>query len=122
MEWPRYHYRGEVVSVTDGDTIRVSLDLGLRVFTHVSLRIAGIDTLEVNKGTPEERARGMAARDYLRNLLWQPGDRRVYVRTHKDKQTFNRYVADVLIPDHLNRPLDVATEMVTAGHAVWSDG
>ncbi len=113
MDWPRYHYAGTVVRVVDGDTVIMSIDLGLRVFTHVSLRIAGIDTPEINKGTPEERAQGVAARDYLRNLLWQPGDRRVYVRTHKDTQSFNRYLADV----YLESGEDIGELMVAAGHA-----
>ncbi|MDP9472117.1 MAG: thermonuclease family protein [Chloroflexota bacterium] len=122
MDWPRFHYTGTVVRVVDGDTVIVNLDLGLRVFTHVSLRIASIDTPEINTGTPEERSQGIAARDYLRNLLWQPGDRIVYVRTHKDKQTFNRYVADILIPNYGEGLIDVATKMVTSGHAQWSEG
>ncbi len=120
MDWPRYHYAGTVKRVVDGDTIIVSLDLGLRVFTEVSIRIAGIDTPEINKGTPEERARGMAARTELMDIL--PVESDVYVRTHKDKQTFNRYVADILVFGYANQLLDVATEMVTAGHAVWSEG
>ncbi len=118
--WPKFHYTGTVVRVVDGDTVIVNLDLGLRVFTHVSMRIAGIDTPEINKGTLEERARGMAARDALRFIL--PPEAKVFVRTHKDKQTFNRYVADILIPGYNGEMIDVATEMVTSEHAQWSEG
>ncbi|MDQ3167660.1 MAG: thermonuclease family protein [Chloroflexota bacterium] len=98
----------------DGDTIRVDLDLGLWTHRVVNLRIAGIDTPELNRGTEEERARGRAARDYL---VADEG-REVYIQTYKDRKTFDRYIADV----YLVRPggvLDsVADIMLAAGHAV----
>ncbi len=120
VEWPLWHYRGTVKRVIDGDTLIVNLDLGLRVFTEVSLRIAGIDTPEINKGTLDERAAGKEARRYLAAVLLP--NTTVFVRTHKDKQTFNRYVADILIPGYNGEMIDVATEMVTSGHAQWSEG
>jgi len=95
----------------DGDTIVVHLDLGLRVYTEVSLRIAGINAPEINSGDAASRARGMAARDFLAHYEGWP----VVLRTYKDKQSFNRYVADVYVRD---TGVSLADLMVEAGHAV----
>ncbi len=118
MIWPLWHYRGKVVRVVDGDTLVVHLDLGLRVYTEVSLRLAGINAPEMRQGTKEDRAAGSSARDYLATLL--PPGAEVYVRTHKDKQTFNRYVADVFHVG-LGAEFSITDEMVHAGHATYAE-
>ncbi len=107
-----YHYRGVLKRAVDGDTVRVSLDLGLRVYTEVALRIAGINAPEVYRGTPEDRQAGIEARDFLARYE----GRDLLVTTHKDRQSFNRYVADVALT---LTGEDIADLMVQAGHAVW---
>lgn len=97
--WPRYHYRGEVVRVVDGDTVVLSLDLGLRTYRQVAVRLAGYDAPEPFSGDEAERARGRAATAALVELLSDlaGGWRSVYVRTHKDKKSFDRYVVELLV-------------------------
>jgi len=107
-----YHYRGVLKRAVDGDTIVVHLDLGLRVYTEVALRIAGINAPEINSGDAASRARGMAARDFLAQYEGWP----VVLRTYKDKQSFNRYVADVYVRD---TGANLGNLLVDAGHAVW---
>jgi len=106
-----YRYRGILVRAVDGDTIIVHLDMGLRVYTEVSLRIAGINAPELFRGTPEDRAKGAEARDFLARYE----DKHVTLVTHKDRQSFNRYVADITL-DETGEGLDDL--MVMAGHAV----
>lgn len=117
--WPRYHYRGQVVRVVDGDTVSVMLDLGLNAYHLVSLRLAGVNAPEV-VGT--DRAAGLAATAFLRTML---DGATVYVRTYKDRRSFNRYVADIWV-DAPGAPLEylnVADELLRAGHAVhWEPG
>ncbi len=107
-----YWYRGWIKRAVDGDTIVVTLSFGLRVYTEVSLRIAGINAPEINSGDVESRQRGRAARDFLARYEEQE----VIVHTYKDRQSFNRYVADVVFDDS---GADLAETMVNAGHAVW---
>ena len=60
-------YRANVISVYDGDTITVDIDLGLDIVFHSqSIRLYGINTPSV-RGT--ERPSGLTARDYLRSLI-----------------------------------------------------
>lgn len=86
-----YHYKGEVVSVYDADTIRVNIDLGFDNWKmNEPLRIARIDAPEVRG---EEREEGLVSRDVVRNLLI---GEEVVIRTYKDKSgKYGRYVAEI---------------------------
>lgn len=116
-----YEYAALVVKVIDGDTVDVDIDLGLDVWKKERIRILGIDAPEINAVGPE----GEAARDWLRTYL-VPGDV-VILRTVKDKkEKYGRYLASIQAapkawPNEL--PIDIATEMVNAGHArVYNGG
>lgn len=92
-DWPSYHYRGTLLRAVDGDTVRVRLDLGLRTSREVSLRIAGIDAPELHRGGPDARGRGAAAKEFVGRYEGES----VYVTTHKDRKSFDRYVADIYL-------------------------
>jgi endonuclease YncB( thermonuclease family) len=89
-----YWYRAAAVRVIDGDTIVADIDLGMRVRTDVSLRIADVNTPELHG---PDRDAALAARlltvgwlDALAGPRWT-----LHVHTRRDGQSFNRYVADV---------------------------
>jgi hypothetical protein len=112
-----WEYKAIALTVHDGDTFTVRLDLGDRIFRELEVRVAGIDAPELRKdGKPNPE--GYVARDALHGLL----DRRdwgdmtavrsdlvvgdpvaLMVRTHRtptrgDEQALKRYVADVELP------------------------
>lgn len=93
-----YTYKAYVVSVYDGDTITVDIDLGMDTWKkNVKLRLARIDTPEVRG---EERADGLVARDYVRATIL---DKEVIVKTSKDKTgKYGRYIAEVILEDGMN--------------------
>lgn len=105
-----YEYRATVVSVYDGDTCRLDVDLGFYTqILKMGIRLAGINAPELYDGTPA----GMAARDYLRSLL--PVGSLVTLRTLKDKQEkYGRWLGYITNADGVN----VNGDMVLAGHAV----
>jgi len=45
-----YEYLGEVTNVVDGDTLDITIDLGLRIISKQRVRLYGIDTPE--RGQP----------------------------------------------------------------------
>ncbi|MBA3439497.1 MAG: thermonuclease family protein [Pyrinomonadaceae bacterium] len=104
--------RAVIKRVIDGDTIVALIDQRFSDYKMLTLRIAGIDAPEMFSGSDAQRERGRGARDYLLSLA--PPGTHIVVRTYQDKVTFNRYVADVTLPGGL----DLATEMIRAGHAV----
>lgn len=110
-----YEYAAEIIKVIDGDTVDVDIDLGLDVHRRERIRIMGVDAPEINAAGPE----GEAARDWLRKYLL-PGDI-VIIRTVKDrKEKYGRYLASIQAAPAAwqhEMPIDIATELINAGHA-----
>lgn len=100
-------YPGTVVSLHDGDTLTIALDLGFGItFTGASCRVYGINAPEL--ATPA----GKAALAYAQTVL-HPGDR-VTVISHGWDKYGGRYDGSVTLANGD----DFATDMLNAGHAV----
>jgi micrococcal nuclease len=94
----KYIYDVEVVSIYDGDTVRVNIDLG---FGHVwkgtdgkgvKLRLYGINTPEVRG---KERPEGLKSKQALVDLL---KGNEVILKTHKDSTgKYGRYLATLYV-------------------------
>ena len=88
-----HEYSATVISVYDGDTITVCVDLGFHISQTMSVRLARINCPEV-RGCSS--VAGLEARDYLRSIL--PVGTRVTLVTHKDgREKYGRYLADVYL-------------------------
>lgn len=89
---PPYIYRAQVVSVYDGDTITVNIDLGFGVWLYKQkIRLYGINTPEVRG---EEREEGLVSRDALRAML--PTGKDIVLETKRDKKgKYGRWLAEV---------------------------
>lgn len=99
-----YKYKAILVRAVDGDTVDVILDLGFGIMfgnggDPKRIRIADIDTPEMNASDPKERERAQVAKTFV-SAYEGAG---VLINTRKTKKgrertTFGRYVADVLVP------------------------
>ncbi len=107
-------YRGVVQRIVDGDTLYVLIDCGLSIYAYHSIRIMGINAPELYTSDLLEREKGRLARAYLESIA--PPGSKCLLRTDKDRTTFGRYVASILLPDGT----DLASAIVYAGHATWS--
>ncbi len=110
-----YHYKAIVVSVYDGDTITVDIDIGLHIWSRkVKIRFARIDAPEVRG---EERDKGLISRDYLRCLIL---NKEIIVQTIKDgKGKYGRYIGEIWLKINENEYLNVNDEMVNKDLAVY---
>lgn len=106
-----YWYLAEVVSIHDGDTMTLKIDMGKRVYTLDAIRLIGINAPELSQ------AGGKEARDFLRNLC--PIGSKVRIRTFKNKNDkYGRWLGRVYLYSQLfETPLDVNQHMVDSGHA-----
>lgn len=111
-----YWYRAAAVRVIDGDTIVVDVDLGMRVRTEVSLRLAGVNTPELHGAT---LAAAVIARGVTTSWLAALAGPRwpLLVHTQRDGQSFNRYVAEVRSVDTGESLNDV---LAAAGYGLGS--
>ena len=64
-----YEYKIELDRVIDGDTIDAYIDLGFSVSVKKRIRFMGINTPESRTRDLEEKARGLAAKDRVKQLL-----------------------------------------------------
>lgn len=119
MEMSLFTYQAVCREVTDGDTIELDLDLGMRSRRHETIRLYGIDTPEIHgvKHDSDEFAAGLAASKRVCNLLRPHKVGRtltkylgasefagdpipLWVETHKDKTgKYGRYLATVWYED-----------------------
>jgi len=116
---PPYQYAAEGVRVIDGDTVDVILDFGFSLKQKLRLRLAHINTHELNSKDEAERRKAIEARDYVHNVFFLEsgrGNRELIIKTlktraGKERQTFGRYVAEVYYQNddgewvHLNQEL-----------------
>jgi len=109
-----YHYRAKVVSVYDGDTMRVDIDLGMSVIIHNEpVRLNRINAPEL-KG--DERERGLASRDFLRSRV---EGKDVLLQTEKDdKGKYGRYIVEVWLKEG-DTYTNINDEIVSKGFAVY---
>ena len=110
-----YEYRATVVSVTDGDTVRLDIDLGFNVILHgTSVRLMGINAPEV--ATPE----GKVAKTYLKELI--PPGTVVTLQSYKDKtEKYGRVLGTLLIDESLGHKISggsINNEMLSKGYAI----
>ena len=105
-----YTYKAKIVSVYDGDTLRVDIDLGFNIIMrNESIRLYGIDTPELRG---DEKVSGYAAKNKLLELIPIGSD--VIIQTIKDsKEKYGRYLGIIFV-----NGLNINEEMIKTGHAV----
>lgn len=113
MDSQLYFYKANLISVYDGDTCRVDIDLGMHIWNKdEKIRLARIDAPEL-KG--ETLARGQAARDFLNQLI---ANRPLIIETIRDaKEKYGRYLAEIWFQDDTGKWQNVNDIMVKTGHA-----
>lgn len=101
-----YHYKTKVISVYDGDTITVNIDLGFNLgIKNYKIRLYGIDTPEMRG---PEKILGKKIRDFVRGKIL---GKEIILHTFKDKKgKYGRILADVLymengVQKNLNKEL-----------------
>lgn len=108
MDKQLYHYRAKVVSVYDGDTCTIDIDLGLHTWIRgEKIRLNRINAPEL-KG--KERVKGIASRDFLKSLIH---DKEIIIETIKDaKEKYGRYLGEIWLRDSSGNFINVNDEMV----------
>tara|TARA_R100001086_G_C11811947_1_gene251778 strand:+ start:508 stop:984 length:477 start_codon:yes stop_codon:yes gene_type:complete len=92
---PSYLYKATVVRVIDGDSVVFDVDCGFDItLKDQNCRLYAIDTAETRGGTPDLKALGNLAKDYVKREL--PEGSSVLLRTYVDKRgKFGRLLASV---------------------------
>ena len=109
-----YEYKSIIRRVVDGDTVDVTLDLGFDILYNNRIRLLGIDTPESRTRDLEEKERGLAAKDRVKELC--PVGSTVMLRTTKDgRGKFGRILGEIFVEGVVQ---SVNKLLVEEGHAV----
>ena len=109
-----YTYEIKLDRVIDGDTIDAYIDLGFDVSVKKRIRFMGINTPESRTRDLEEKARGLAAKDRLKNLL--EGANTIQLKSHGVGK-YGRCLGEIFLGDTKLNDL-----LINEGHAVKYHG
>ena len=65
----KHNYSAKLVRVVDGDTADAMIDLGFDTWVKKRIRFYGVDCWESRTRDLEEKKKGLAAKDYVKDLL-----------------------------------------------------
>ena len=92
-----YTYNIELLRVVDGDTIDAKIDLGFNVSVKKRVRFLGVNAPESRTRDLEEKARGLAAKDRVKQLL--EGSNRIQLESHGVGK-YGRCLGELFVKDH----------------------
>tara|TARA_R110002020_G_scaffold184477_5_gene381473 strand:- start:452 stop:880 length:429 start_codon:yes stop_codon:yes gene_type:complete len=92
-----YEYACEVQRIIDGDSIVGRISLGFDIYFNSSIRLFAIDTPESRTRNLDEKARGLLAKDFLKDCI--ENGKRIVIKTElKDSRgKFGRVLATLWV-------------------------
>ena len=118
-----YTYNIQLIRVIDGDTIDANIDLGFDVSVKKRIRFIGINTPESRTRDLEEKARGLAAKDRVKQLL--TGCNRIQLNSHgvgKYGRCLGEIHIDTVDGQEKMTMVSVNELLINEGHAVEYHG
>ena len=95
-----YEYQAELTRIVDGDTLDCIIDIGFSVFVKKRVRLHGIDTWESRTRDLKEKAKGLAAKARLRELIKENGNHFTLVSYELGK--YGRVLGEIILDDDRN--------------------
>ena len=106
-----YIYKAKCERVVDGDTIDATIDLGFDTWKKIRIRLVGINAAESRTRDLEEKARGLAAKQYVKDILNKNNNE--FILHSQGVGKYGRCLGNIFLGDvNLNELL------ITEGHAV----
>jgi micrococcal nuclease len=114
-----YEYKIKSIEhIVDGDTFDCIVDLGFSILHKIRVRMYGINTPESRTRDLEEKARGLASKKRLTELLEEHKGNLVLAT--KEKGKYGRYLGVVYAENAVEGwdRLDINGTLIKEGHAV----
>ena len=120
-----YTYNATVTKIVDGDTIDALVDLGFDTWKKVRIRMNGMNAPESRTRDLEEKARGLAAKARLKEILKENKNKFILVSHGVGK--YGRCLGEIYVEntynDNPNLPeISVNKILINEGHAVEYHG
>ena len=106
-----YIYKAKCERVVDGDTIDANIDLGFDTWKKTRIRLVGINAADSRTRDLEEKARGLAAKAFVKDILLKHSNE--FILHSQGVGKYGRCLGEIFLGDtNLNELL------ITEGHAV----
>jgi micrococcal nuclease len=92
----KHNYSAKVLRVVDGDTCDAMIDLGFDTWVKKRIRFYGVDTWESRTRNLEEKKKGLAAKEYVKDLL-ENSDEGKFVLKSYGVGKYGRVLADLFV-------------------------
>jgi micrococcal nuclease len=92
-----YKYHAKLIRVIDGDTIEASVDLGFGLRYQILIRLYGINAPETRTRDLKEKKAGIAAKEYLIELMRDSKDN--FILESHGVGKYGRCLGTILIND-----------------------
>lgn len=107
-----YNYKiEEILSVIDGDTVEVVVDLGFSIYHKTRVRLVGIDTPEIRTKDLEEKEKGIKALDFVVDFFRQMEHEEKVLYSEK-LDGFGRCLGRIIVGG-----IDIGEELLESGYA-----
>jgi len=110
-----YTYNAKLIEVTDGDTIKAIIDLGFNTLTNRTIRFYGIDAYESRTKDMEEKVKGLAAKERVKELLNSVDGEFILKSEGLDK--YGRSLGIIII-NPKEGELNINQTLLNEGHAI----
>lgn len=107
-----YCYNAEVLEVIDGDTAKLRIDFGMRMFMTANCRFYGINTPELHDKDEAIREKALQAKQEVENRL--PVGSMVFIESKK----LDKYGRPLVKIYYSKNCIDLCEEMLSLGMAI----
>ena len=114
----KHIYSARLQRVVDGDTCDALIDLGFDTWVKKRIRFKGVDTWESRTRNKEEKVKGLAAKEYTKDLL-ENSDEGKFVLKSYGVGKYGRVLAELYVKGH---DMSVNQLLIENGHAYEYEG
>ena len=95
----KHIYSAKVVRVVDGDTADAMIDLGFDTWVKKRIRFYGVDTWESRTRNLEEKKKGLAAKEFVKDLLENSDEGKFLLKSHGVGK-YGRVLGELFVKDY----------------------
>ena len=95
----KHNYSAKLMRVVDGDTADAMIDLGFDTWVKKRIRFYGVDTWESRTRNLEEKKKGLAAKEYVKDLLQNSDEGKFSIISHGTGK-YGRVLGELFVKGH----------------------
>ena len=95
----KFGYSCKLDRVVDGDTCDALIDLGFDTFVKKRIRFYGVDTWESRTRNKEEKVKGLAAKEFTKDLLENSDEGKFLLKSHGVGK-YGRVLGELFVKGH----------------------